>query len=166
MRKRKNQRATAAPDITAFHSADAETLIIKHQLVDSFSRLTITYKGFTLTAQGDVMYTLPVDMFVQMQVSYVDAKGNPATVDGPVTWASSDDDVLAVQVDANDSTIVSVTPVGTLGTAQISATADDDLGTGVRQLVTLADITVVAGEAVAGTIQPIGAPQPIPGKKR
>jgi hypothetical protein len=40
---------------------------------------------------------------------------------------------------------------------QITATADADLGAGVRNLVTVCDITIVAGEAVAGTIAPIGA---------
>jgi hypothetical protein len=34
--------------------------------------LTITYEQFTITVKGDVMYTLPVDKMVKMQVSYVD----------------------------------------------------------------------------------------------
>jgi hypothetical protein len=123
--------------------------------------LTITYDRFNITAKGDVMYTLPVDELVKMQVSYVDANGNPAAVDGPVAWASSDDDIVTVTVDDNDSTIVTVTPVGDLGQVQITATADADLGTGVRNLITVCDITVVAGEAVAGTIQPIGEAEPI-----
>jgi hypothetical protein len=124
--------------------------------------LTISYGRFTITAKGDVMYTLPVDMIVQMQVSYVDASNNPATVDGPVVWASSDDTLATATPDANDSTIVTVTPVGPAGQVQITATADADLGAGVRNLVTVADISLVAGEAVAGTIEPVGAPTPKP----
>jgi len=61
-----------------------------------------------------------------------------------------------------DSTIVTVVPVGPTGQIQITATADADLGAGVRNLVTVCDIQIVAGEAVAGTISPVGAPTPKP----
>ena len=38
-----------------------------------------TYDGFTIKAKGDAMaYTLPVDKQVHVQVTYVDAGGNPA----------------------------------------------------------------------------------------
>ena len=130
------------------------------------ARLTIWYEQFKITSKGDVMYTLPVDHYVKMQVSYVDAAGNPAVVDGPVHWESSDESVAKIAVDSTDSTIVTVTPAGDLGQVQIRAIADADLGTGVRNLTTVADITVVSGEAVAGTIQPVGAAQPIGAKKK
>ena len=121
--------------------------------------LTITYQRFTITAKGDrFMFTLPVDDAFQMQVTYVDAEGNPAKVDGPITWASSDETLAEVEVDSVDSSIVTVTPVGPTGQVQITATADADLGAGVRELVTLCDITLVAGEAVTGTIAPVGPP--------
>ena len=122
--------------------------------------LTITYQRFTITAKGDrFMFTLPVDDAVQMQVTYVDAEGNPAKVDGPITWASSDETLAEVEVDSVDS---SVTPVGPTGQVQVTATADADLGAGVRELITVCDISLVAGEAVAGTIQPVGEPFPKP----
>jgi hypothetical protein len=124
------------------------------------SRLTISYDGFTITTEGNhVMYTLPVDHLVKMKVSYVDAAGNPATVDGPVSWASSDDNILKVETDPGDSAICFVTPVGEVGQAQVTATADADLGDGVRTLITTCDIDVVAGEAVSGTIEPVGPPE-------
>lgn len=107
------------------------------------------------------MYTLPVDHLVSMQVTYVDAGGNPAKVDGEVLWASSDDTILTVNTDPSDSSMCTVTPAGQLGQAQVTATPDADLGSGVRQLITTADIEVVAGEAVAGSIQPLGEPQPL-----
>ena len=125
--------------------------------------LTITYQRFTITAKGDrFMFTLPVDDAVKMQATYVDAEGNPAKVDGPITWASSDETLAEVEVDSVDSSIVAVTPVGPTGQVQITATADADLGAGVRELITVCDISLVAGEAVAGTIQPVGAPFPKP----
>lgn len=124
--------------------------------------LTIWFENFKLTAKGgEVMYTLPVDHSISMQVAYVDAKGNPATIDGNVNWQTSDPKIAAVAASASDSTIVEVTPGGTLGQAQISARVDADLGQGVRLLVTTCDIEVVAGEAVSGTITPLGEPEPI-----
>jgi hypothetical protein len=126
------------------------------QLIHSV--LTLWYEGFKATFKGDVMYTLPVDHTVQMKVTYVDAANNPAAVDGPVVWSSSDDALATVLADSVDSSLVTVTPVGPIGQVQITATADADLGTGVRSLVTISDITLVAGEAVAGTITPVGVP--------
>jgi hypothetical protein len=108
------------------------------------------------------MYTLPVDMEVKMQVAYVDSENNPAEIDGEVSWESSDDTIATVIVDGSDSTIVTVSPVGPTGQVQITASADADLGQGVRELITTSDITLVAGEAVAGTITPVGAPTPKP----
>jgi hypothetical protein len=124
--------------------------------------LTITYDRFTIQLKGDTMYTLPVDMEVKMQVAYVDSENNPAEIDGEVSWESSDDTIATVIVDGSDSTIVTVSPVGPTGQVQITASADADLGQGVRELITTSDITLVAGEAVAGTITPVGAPTPKP----
>jgi hypothetical protein len=125
-------------------------------------QITLTFDRFTITAEGShVMYTLPVDHSVLMQVAYVDAQGNPATIDGDVTWESSDVSIITVAVDAADSSICRATPVGSVGQAQVTATCDADLGDGTRELITLCDIEVVGGEAVAGSIQPVGEPDPL-----
>jgi len=124
--------------------------------------VTVQYEQFTVKAKGDHMaYTLPIDKYISVQVAYVDAHGNPAVVDGDVTWASSDDSTVTVAVDPTDSTKCKVTPVGPAGTAQVTATADADLGEGTRELITLLDLVLVAGEAVAGTISIVGDPQPM-----
>lgn len=118
---------------------------------------------FIAKAEGQKMaYTLPDDMQVAVQISYEDAKGNPASIDGDVTWTSSDPSNLQVGADSSDSTKALIVPVGSLGTYQITATADADLGAGVTELITLLDVTVVAGTAVAGVIAPTGSPEPIP----
>jgi hypothetical protein len=128
----------------------------------TIQRLTVWYEGFEITVEGSfVMYTLAVDHLVKMQVSYVDAGGNPAKVDGAVVWSSSDPTLVTVAVDTVDSTIVMATPVGPLGQVQVTATADVDLGSGVKSLITTADVTLVAGTAVAGTITPLGESEPI-----
>jgi hypothetical protein len=124
--------------------------------------MIIEYEQFEIIVEGDrVMYNLPVDHLVTMEVSYVDTGGNPATVDGAVAWACSDVTMLTLSIDPSDSAIVTVTPVGPIGQVQVTATADADLGAGVRNIITVADIEIVAGEAVAGSIQPMGEAQPI-----
>jgi hypothetical protein len=107
-------------------------------------------------------YSLASGMQVHVKVSYVDAAGNPAKIDGEVAWASSDDTLAAVFVSSNDSTEAIIRPIGPIGQVQITATADADLGAGVRNLVTPMDITIVAGEAMSGTIEPTGPAEPIP----
>jgi hypothetical protein len=130
---------------------------------EGFASVKLTYDNqFTITAKGDVMFTLPDDKKVAVKVSYVDARGKPAKVDGAVTWSSSDDAIVSVVVDPADSTKATVTPTDNLGQAQVTATADADLGTGSRELITLLDVEVVGGEAVKGTIEPVGAPVPLP----
>lgn len=124
--------------------------------------LTIAFDQFIITAEGDhVMYNLPIDHTVKMQVSYVDAAGNPAQVDGEVEWFPANPEIAAIEVDPNDGTICKVMPVS-IGRTQVSAKADADLGEGVRELLTICDIMIVAGEAVAGSIQPVGEQEPIP----
>lgn len=125
------------------------------------ARLTVMFENFSVRSEGNVMYTLPVDHAVAMQVSYVDVGGHPAKVDGAVTWNSSDETLATVEPDPSDSTMCRVLPTGELGQVQITATADADLGEGTRELITTADIEIVGGEAVAGTITPVGAPIPV-----
>jgi hypothetical protein len=107
-------------------------------------------------------YKLPNDKMIAVQVAYVDSKGNPAQVDGNVTWDTSDPNLATVDTNAGDSTQAVVTPLGSVGQVQITATADADLGSGVRELITTMDVEIVAGEAIAGTITPVGEPHPIP----
>jgi hypothetical protein len=136
------------------------TFVVEPQAL-GYVLVTVRHGAFSITAKGDPMaYTLPADMLVNVQVAYVDAHGNPAAVDGEVTWASSADSIVTVTVDPGDSTIARVSAAGALGQAQIAATADADLGDGTREIITIMDVTVVAGEAVAGTITPVGEAQP------
>ena len=124
--------------------------------------VTLHYDNFTVTARGDDMaYTLPNDKVVRCQVSYVDAKGNPAKIDGDVTWDTSDQNIATIKTDTGDSTQAVVTPAGQVGQVQVTCSADADLGEGIRELITTMDVDVVAGEAVAGTIAPLGEPMPI-----
>jgi len=128
---------------------------------EGYCLVTVRFGAFSITARGENMaYTLPVDNGIKVKVSYVDNHGNPAVVDGDVTWASSDEQIARVAADTADSMSAIVEAQSKVGQCQITATADADLGAGVRELVTLMDLTVVAGEAVAGSIEPVGNPIP------
>jgi hypothetical protein len=124
---------------------------------------TVQYENFTIKARGDDMaYTLPVAKQVHVQVAYVDTGGNPATIDGDVSWSSSDNSIAAVLVDSTDTTKAIVRSGTKLGQVQVTATADADLGDGIREIITPMDVSVVAGEAVAGTISPVGEAEDAP----
>ena len=65
--------------------------------------VTLTYRDFIVTARGEVMaYTLGSGMQVHVKVAYVDAAGNPAVVDGPVQWSSSDTTIATVTRSTRD----------------------------------------------------------------
>lgn len=95
---------------------------------------------------------------VFLSVAYTSAAGNPAAVEGLPVWASSNEGVVTLEVTEDGYSAYAVT-VGPVGTAQVSVSADADLGEGIRPLVATLDVTVIGSEAVfAGLIT--GAPEP------
>jgi hypothetical protein len=104
----------------------------------------------TIIPEGKIMFTLPDDKTASGTIQYVDSGGNAAKVDGVPVWSSSDPTVFDVAA-AADGLSATVTPSNP-GTAQLKVEADADLGAGVVPLVTLVDIEVVAGQAVAGNV--------------
>jgi hypothetical protein len=114
----------------------------------------------TMKGESTMAYNLPIDKQVQVAVQWLDSRGNPAAVDGAVSWESSDETIAGVSVGTDTSTAV-IIPGSNLGTAQISASADADLGEGVVEVICTLDVSVVAGQAVSGTISPTGPPEPI-----
>lgn len=94
---------------------------------------------------------------VTVDVAFADAEGNPADVEGAPVWASSDESVLTV-TPSDDGFGADVSSVGPLGSAQVSVTADADLGEGTTEVIGLLDVEVVASAAVAATLTP-GTPE-------
>lgn len=101
--------------------------------------------------------------FVSLKVLGVDAAGNrePALLDAPAVWTSSDLAVLTVESDTSDVTGATgiATATGVLGFVTVTAT-----GTGVGGTVKLAstfDITVGA-EAEVGFVLEAGVPEEKP----
>jgi hypothetical protein len=88
-----------------------------------------------------------------LAIEIVDAKGNPAPVDGVPQWTSSEPNYATVEADADgmSATVKAVGPV-TATPVQINVSADADLGSGVTNIVGLLDVSVVAGQAVGVSI--------------
>lgn len=119
-----------------------------HRKPIPIARITLRFGTLAVTFNGDFMNTLPDDKVGNAAVAYVDAKGNPAVVEGAPTWVGSDDNIATV-VAAADGLSAVITPVN-LGQMQVTITADADLGAGVTPVITIGDVEVVAGQAVAG----------------
>lgn len=105
-------------------------------------------------------FMLADDQQVSVAFTAVDRRGNPARLDGAPVWSSSDPLILTVT--PNDDNSAAVLAVGPTGTAQVQVTVDADIGSGIRNLVGILDVEVVAGEAVSLDLVP-GTPttQPI-----
>lgn len=145
-------------------------LTVKHVIMtpppDKSLRVVFTAKcgGLTVKGQSPMSYTLPVGMQVNLSVSYVDARGNPAQVDGETSWSGTDDSIAIVNQNPDDSTkcIVMAQDIGQM---QVTCRADADVGEDVDEIMGTLDIEVVAGKAVSVQITPSGAPEPIPVEK-
>jgi hypothetical protein len=109
----------------------------------------LTTNGVSITSIGDFKMILPVDKSLTFSLSYVDNKGNPAVVDGAPTVTIDRTD-LATLTMAADGMSGSITPLGPVGSAQLTANADADLGEGVVALTTIGTVDFVAGTAITG----------------
>ena len=115
------------------------------------ARLTLLSNGLTVEFQGDFAMLLPVDKKVSATVLFTDAAGNAAGVEGIPVWGTDRPDLLSIEVDPAGYA-ATITPLGPLGSAQVTVSADADLGEGVVPLVVLGQLDIIAGQAVAGVI--------------
>lgn len=97
------------------------------------------------------MLILTDEQKVQLSINPVTAAGNPAKVDDLPVWTSSDEDIITLEV-SEDGMSAWAKTVGNLGSVQLTAKADADLGEGIREIVAVLDIKVKAAEAVALSI--------------
>lgn len=97
---------------------------------------------------------------VTINVSPVDAKGNPAQVDGAPVWAVVGPGIVTLEPSSDGFTCVATT-TGELGTTQLTVTADADVGEGIQTISGLLDLEVVGGVAVGLAIA-AGIPEDIP----
>lgn len=85
-----------------------------------------------------------------LTIQPVDAKGNPAEIDGMPKWAMSNSDVadLSISEDGMSVTLVAVSP----GATQVSVSVDARFGPEINLLTGVLDVTVTPAEAVGVTI--------------
>lgn len=97
---------------------------------------------------------------VTVTVEFRDKKGNKAKVDGMPEWATDNSEVLTLTPAADGLSCV-VAAAGPLSTANITLTADADLGTGVKPVIGTLEVTITAGEAATVVLTP-GTPSDQP----
>lgn len=100
---------------------------------------------------------LTVSQKVSASITPVDAKGNPAPIDGVPAWSSSNPDIASV-VPAEDGLSAVIVATGVVGDTQVSVSADADLGEGVTQIVAIGDLSIRPDQAVALSLN-FGTPE-------
>lgn len=120
---------------------------------------TVTIDG--QTTEGVTMLQLTTTEEAALGIQFFDKNKQPTGVDGPPVWTSSNDAVATVvpgtlaadgTVTPDPTGINAVVIAHTVGTAQITNTADADMSPGVRNLINTLDVTVSPAEAVSGNI--------------
>lgn len=96
--------------------------------------------------------TLTDEQEVTLTASFRTEGGNSARVDGVPKWASLNPDVVSLVVAADGLSARAVS--GVPGTAQVTCTADGNLGTGVRLVKGTFLFEVVQAEAVSAVLVP------------
>lgn len=101
----------------------------------------------------------------RLTAEFYTTDGKPARVDGSPVWAASDASVLEIEPTSSDFAVrvKAIAP----GTCEVTATADADLGEGIRSMVLRAVFTVpepeaATGELVVGAEETPPAPEPTP----
>ena len=104
-----------------------------------------------------MLITLTDTQYVEVSFQPVDARGNPARVEGVPEWQVSDPFLLALNI-AEDGLSAELLAMGPLGNGQMAITVDADLGAGVRSITGVLDVTITSGAATSLNIV-VGVPQ-------
>jgi hypothetical protein len=88
----------------------------------------------------------------------IDKYGNPAPIDGEITW-SSNNAALEVRDDPDVEGGKILYPTGQTGSFRVNVSADADLGEGVEEITDYIDVLVVAGKATGFGFN-MGTPHP------
>lgn len=127
--------------------------------------VTYSFNGISFTAKGDsIMLQLKdteVPGTVTVTVSFVDAKGKPATVDGAPTWTASNTALIDSITVAADGLSADIHITDTPDASNLTVNADVDMGSGVNNVDFVDTVTVTAGDAVAASFA-FGAVTPDP----
>jgi hypothetical protein len=94
---------------------------------------------------------ISIDTSRTFNAGFLDAKGNPALVDGVPVWTLEPADLGTLAVAADGKSAV-FTAASTLKTGLLRVTTDADMGPGVTNISGQLDINLVSGQAVTVTI--------------
>lgn len=118
--------------------------------------LTVTYPDGT-KLEDVKMFSMTDSQQVVASVQPVTAKGKPAQVQsGSVEWSSSNPGVITVTEDPSNE-LSALIVAGAPGIAQVTFSADADLGEGVVPISGVADVEVTASAATGFDVK-FGAP--------
>lgn len=119
------------------------------------------YQKFPLIG-GELLVATKFTTIEQLPVSIqpVNAKGQPAEIDGPATWLTDSSDLLTLEP-SDDGLTCLIKSTGMPGRAVVQVTCDADLGEGTTPLVGTIDIEVVSAPATSIVVTP-GTPEVIP----
>jgi len=122
-----------------------------------FNNITSTIT-FSVITGGLIMATINDSQKILLTAQPVSGKGNPAPIDGPVTWAVSVGPEFVSLTPVDDFSVYAVA-IGPLGISTVEATADADLGGGITAITNTVQVEVIGGPAVTLDILP-GTPEP------
>ena len=85
---------------------------------------------------------------VELSISPTNAAGNPAPIDGAVSWSVSDPSIGGLTV-SEDGLSAEFATTGKLGSCQVNVSADADVGEGVTSITGVLEVTITASQATS-----------------
>ncbi len=113
---------------------------------------------------SQMAFVLKDDEQVTATLEFFDKKGKKIAspkLDGVPAWASTDNTKVSVAPAADGLSALIVAVGSPEDTATITATADADLGEGVREVTTTGDVSIIGGDVATSNMN-FGAPVPQP----
>lgn len=107
--------------------------------IDGVTREDVSAMQFKVTQQFPITLT------------FQDAAGNPAQIQGVPEWTNNNTNVLSMEVAADGMSAV-VSAVGPAGSGQISVKADSNLGEGITEITGVLDVEALPGDATVITL--------------
>jgi hypothetical protein len=131
-----------------------QVIPIDHPIIPEYKAVLAVKYNDEVYFEGENMSSqMKSGTYATLSVTWTDKGGNSVPVDGPTKWESSDSSIVTAEVASGNPLICNIKSVGPIGDVKISASADADLGQGVRTISTSYDIEVIAGDAVMGEIK-------------
>lgn len=127
-------------------------LIVIHQQSGPLrAAFTVTIGSYSFEGEN-MAATMQAGSRATVSVEWKDTSGHIVKVDGPTSWASSVPGTVQCTVSTGNPQIANLHAPGPVGSAQIQATADADLGEGKKAITATLEVSVIAGEAIGGDI--------------